>query len=146
MLWWWSWKKVLKYSNKCCKKKNLKELSKYSHSTFRTSKSSSTSESGTAQENSGSGSGMVVPIRELATTMNSVVHDWILSTFTGCCSVIVGTASRTRAVPCVIIPRWYCLSLRFEEWDFMIQGSHKHWCTVLAVIHAPFSHTLFSPT
>ena len=30
-------------------------------------------------ENSESGSGMVVPGWELATTMNSVVHSWILS-------------------------------------------------------------------
>ena len=66
-------RKTVIYSNKCCKKKNLKELSEYSHST------SGTSKSGTVWENSGSGSGMVVPRWELATTMNSVVHGWILS-------------------------------------------------------------------
>ena len=66
-------RKTVIYSNKCCKKKNLKELSEYGHST------SGISESGRARENPGSGSGMVVPSWELATTMNSVVHGWILS-------------------------------------------------------------------
>ena len=73
----------------------------------------------------------------------SLVHSlqvlWAQMTLTGCCSIGVGAASRARAAPRVIVPRWDCPTLGLEEWDpiFHDPGTHEHWCAILTVIHTP---------
>lgn len=69
-------------------------------------------------------------------------------TLLGCCSVSVGAASRARAAPSVIVPRWHCTTLGLEDRDPILHdpGTHGHWCAVPAVIHThPFlTHCVLS--